>query len=129
MASVVLDAAATHLMQQLLTDTVKVVLVDTALYTFDADHEFLSDVPAGARVAISPALANKTVTDGVLKADDVTLPSVAGATVEAFYVYSDTGDAATSRLWRWCDDAAGLVYTPNSGDVTIYWQDRVVFGV
>lgn len=129
MASAVVNKYVTSIMQGLLSGTIKVVLVDTGQYTYSASHEFLSDVPAGARVAISPALASKTVTDGAFGAANVTITGVTGATVEGFYVFDDSGSAATSRLIRWCDDATGLVYTPNGGDVTIVWQSGTVFSL
>jgi hypothetical protein len=45
--------------------------------------EFLDDIPSGARVATSDALASKTNTLGVLDAGDKTLASVSGDQSEA----------------------------------------------
>lgn len=104
-------------------DNIKCVLVDTALYTVDlANHEFLSDIAAGARVATSGNLASKTSTAGVADAADVTLSSVSGATVEAIVFYKDTGVAATSPLFLWIDTATGLTLTPNGADVTLQFD-------
>lgn len=103
-------------------DDIKAVLVDTALYTLDLDaHQFLSDIPGGARVATSANLAGKTTTDGVADANDVTFPTVSGASVEALVLYQDTGVEATSRLIAYIDTATGLPVTPNGGDITIQW--------
>jgi len=103
-------------------DDIKAVLVDTALYTVDLDaHQFLSDIPGGARVATSANLAGKTTTDGVADANDVTFPAVSGASVEALVLYQDTGVEATSRLIAYIDTATGLPVTPNGGDITIQW--------
>src|SRR3954447_13968881 len=44
----------------LITSTVKALLVDLDDYTYDAAHDFLNDVPTVARVSISPALSAKT---------------------------------------------------------------------
>lgn len=105
-------------------DTIKVVLLDTALYTIaPSTDEFLSDIPAGARVATSSALTTKTQALGVCDADDVTYSSVTGATVEAFMIYKDTGVDATSPLIAYFDTATGLVFTPNSGGATITWDN------
>jgi DNA-binding helix-hairpin-helix protein with protein kinase domain len=44
----------------LLNDTIKVVLIDAADYTVNlADHDFLNDVPSGARVGTPQTLGNK----------------------------------------------------------------------
>lgn len=105
------------------TDTIKVVLVDAALYTVNlATHANLSDIAAGARVATSGALASKTVTAGVADAADVTLVAVSGASVEAIVIYKDTGVESSSRLIAYIDSSGGLPFTPNGSDVTIQWD-------
>jgi len=107
-----------------LTDTIKAVLVDTANYAVNlSTHQFLSDIPAAARVAISPALTNKTSTAGVADADDVTFTGVTGASVEAIVLFKDTGVEATSPLIAYIDTATGLPFTPSGGDVIIKWDD------
>ena len=96
------------------TDSIKLVLIDTADYTVDlANHDNLDDIPAAARVATSGNLASKTVTDGVADAADVTFTSVSGDTVEAIALYKDTGNESTSRLIAYIDTATGLPLTPN----------------
>lgn len=105
-------------------DDIKVVLVDAADYTVNlATHEFLSDVPGGARVATSGNLASKTSTAGVADAADVTLTAVTGDPSEALVIYKDTGSAATSPLIAYIDTATGLPVTPNGGDITIAWDN------
>lgn len=104
-------------------NTIKCVLVDTGAYTVDlAAHQYLSSIAAGARIATSGALAGKTVAAGVADADDVTIATVTGATVEALVIYQDTGSEATSRLIAYIDTATGLPLTPNGGNVTIAWD-------
>ncbi len=105
------------------TDNIKCVLVDSADYARDlAAHDFLDDVPAGARVATSGNLASKTVAAGVADAADVTLSSVTGDPSEYIIIYKDTGDPATSRLIACIDTATGLPVTPNGGDIIIQWD-------
>ena len=105
------------------TDTIKLVLVDTALYTVSIDvHDFLDDIAAGARVATSGAFTSKTVTLGVFDAADVTLTAVSGASVEAIVIYEDTGVESTSGLIAYIDTATGLPFTPSGGDVTVTWD-------
>lgn len=99
--------------------TVKAILVDTALYTYDAAHDFVNDVAVGARVSTSPALTSKTITNGVFDAADITWTAVSGATIEAIVIFIDTGVEATSRLVAFIDTGqTGLPLTPNGGNVT-----------
>lgn len=108
----------------ILTDNIKVVLVDTATYTVNlATDEFLSDIPAGERVATSGNLATKTSTAGVFDAADVTFSSVTGDVSEALVIYKDTGTAGTSQLIAFIDTATGLPVTPNGGDITVTWDN------
>jgi hypothetical protein len=105
-------------------DNIKIVLVDAADYTVDiTNHEFLSDVAAGARVATSGNLASKTSTAGTADAADVTLTAVTGDPSEALIIYKDTGVAATSPLIAYIDTATGLPVTPNGGDITVTWDN------
>jgi hypothetical protein len=108
-----------------LTANIKCVLVDTGLYTPNlATHQFLSDIPSGARIATSGNLANKTSTAGVADADDPVFASVgpAGTTIEAMAVYVDTGVAGTSRLIAYIDTATGLPVTANGADITVVFD-------
>ena len=107
----------------LLNDDIKVVLVDSADYTLDlAAHDFLDDVPAGARVATSGNLASKSTDGGVFDAADITITGVTGDQFEYIIIYKDTGTASTSQLIACIDTATGLPCTPNSGDITITWD-------
>ena len=107
---------------------VRVILIDAADYTYSAAHDFLDDVPAGARVATSGALANTTVTAGTFDADDVTFSSVSGDESEALIVYIHTGVEATSRLVAYLDTGVtGLPVTPNGGNITITWDAAGIF--
>jgi hypothetical protein len=102
------------------SDTIKLVLVDTGAYTVNlATHQFLSDIPAGARIGTSPALSSKTATAGVLDAADVTTLAVPGTvTVEAAVIIKDTGVVGTSPVLIYMDSAtSGLPFTTNGSDV------------
>lgn len=127
MASVVYASAKAKFLTaglNLSTLNIKAVLVDTALYTFSAAHDFLDDVPSGARVATSGNLASKTTTGGVFDAADVTFTAVTGATVEAVIIYNDTGTASTSDLIAYVDSASsGLPFTPNGGDCLLSFDN------
>ncbi len=110
-----------------LADNIKAVLVDAADYTINlATHQYLSDIPSGARVATSGNLASKTATAGVADAADVTFSAVTGDPSELIVLYKDTGSAATSPLIAAIDTVAGptaLSVTPNGGDITVAWDN------
>lgn len=106
-----------------LTDNIKAVLIDAADYTVSlASHNYLSDIPAAARVATSANLANKTASAGVADADDLTFSSVVGDPSEALVLYKDTGVAGSSILICYIDTATGLPVIPNSGPIAITWD-------
>ena len=115
-----------------MADNIKVVLVDSADYTYSASHQFLSDVAVGGRVATSANLASKTATNGVFDAADITFTGVTGDPSEALVIYKDTGTAATSNLICYIDTVSGpaaLSVTPNSGDITISWSPSGIFSL
>lgn len=106
-----------------MTDTVKVILVDTAAYSVNTQsHQYLSDVSSSARIAGPVTLTSKSTTGGAANAADVTFTSVSGPSIEAIIIYSDTGSEATSPLIAYIDTATGLPITPNGGDIIVTWD-------
>jgi hypothetical protein len=112
------------------SNTITIALVDTDVYTFDAElHQFRSNVPNTAVVATAN-LASKTITDGVFDAADITFTAVSGANCEALILYHNTGNAeadgnrqADSRLIAYIDTATGLPILPNGGDITVRFSN------
>jgi len=105
------------------SDTIKIMLIDTASYTINlTTHDFHDDIPGGAIVATSSALGSKTTTLGVADAADVTFTAVSGAQCSLIVGYKDTGVSATSPLIFAIDVATGLPVTPNGGDITVAWD-------
>jgi hypothetical protein len=99
---------------------VKAVLVDGADYTYSAAHDFLDDVPSGARVATSGNLASKTIASGVFDSADFTFTAVTGDPCEILIIYIDSGSAATSPLVAYYDTGVtGFPVTPNGGDINV----------
>ncbi len=84
-------------------------------------NEFLSDIPGGARISTSGAIATGTraIANGAFQCEDVVHASVTGSQVDAVLYYKDTGSAATSRLIFLADDYTNLPYTPNGSQVTV----------
>lgn len=101
-------------------DTYKAVLV-TIDYTVDlANHEFLSDIDSGARLATSAEIGSKTTTGGVADCADFWFTAVQGDDGHYMVIYRDTGNAATSDLISYHDSATtGLPITPNGGDILV----------
>lgn len=94
-------------------------LVDLADYTYSAAHEFLSDIPSGARVGTPQAIGNLSFTNGVLDGDDIEFPTVTGDPCEAMAIWGDTGTEGTSRLLYLIDTATGLPITPGGGNIPV----------
>lgn len=106
--------------------TVKVALIDTGVYTYNAAHEFYSSV--SGVVGTPQTINNTTVTNGLFDGDNVTFTAVTGNSAEALLIYIDTGSAATSRLVAWIDTSVtGLPVTPNGGDISISWNASGIF--
>ncbi|MFD4740943.1 hypothetical protein ACFWNQ_26775 [Streptomyces virginiae] len=110
----------------LAADDIRAVLVDSADYTYSSAHDFLDDVAAGARVAVSGALASKTITGGVFDAADVTFTAATGDSVEAIVLYKHTGSDATAPLIAYID---GVSVTPNGGNIVAQWNASGIFAL
>jgi hypothetical protein len=109
------------------TDTIKIALIDTGVYTYSGTDEFFSAASA-AVIGTAVTLASKTITNGVFDASDVTFTSVSGASVEALIIYKDTGSAATSPLILYIDVAAsGLPVTPNGNNIDVQFNASGIF--
>lgn len=96
----------------LANDTIVAYAVDTDDYTFSAAHTGLSDIPAGARVAVTGALTSKTLTGGVFDSANPTLPSVTGDEFEAIVLYDQTADTPIAYY-------DGYTQTPSGNNIDI----------
>lgn len=85
-----------------LTGDIRVMLVKSA-YTFNAAHQFLSDITAGNDNGRSAALGSKTYTSGVLDAADTSLVTLAAVASNAYVIFQHTGSDATARLIAYLD--------------------------
>jgi hypothetical protein len=123
----VILGAATN--TNLLTGTVKVALVDTGTYTYNAADQFLTSLTGVVGTAQTIG-ATKSVTNGVFDGADVTYTAVTGNSVEALVIYVDTGTAATSPLVAYIDTGVtGLPVSPNGGNITITWSVSGIFAL
>lgn len=107
-----------------MTGTIKLSLIDHGTDTPNTStDDFYDDIEAGLVGSASGAFANKTYTDGVFDADDVTVSTVSGATVESVNIWQDTAGASSADpLIAYIDTATGLPVTPNGGDITVAWD-------
>lgn len=98
----------------LLTGDIKAVMVDEGAYTYNDSHEFLSDIPSGARIALSGNLSSKGVSDlAAFTSANCRWEGVTGVSVEAVALFVDTGVPGTSRLIAFYDTGVtGLPVTP-----------------
>jgi hypothetical protein len=112
----------------LLTDTIKVVLLDLTKYTYSAAHQFLSDLVGDndPRIGTAQQITTPALDDtGVFSGNGVTFSALTGNTVGAMAIYKDTGTAATSPLIGYYDhDINGnpISITPNGTDLTVTWD-------
>jgi len=113
----------------LLTDTIRAVLIDTGTYTYNAAHDFYNDL-TGVVGTESGAFASKTTTGGTFDAADITFTAVTGNTAEAIVIFKDTGNVATDALIAYIDSASsGLPVTPNGGDINVVWNASGIFSI
>ena len=108
--------------------SIKAVLIRS--YTFNAAHQYMSDVTtAGGVVNGTPVLlANPTVAGGVFDADDVSITTTANASPHTLLVYqasavgggADVAANAQRLCWHF-DTGTGLPLTPGAGTVTVTW--------
>jgi len=86
----------------------------------DPGDQFLSDVPAGARMQTSDVLVSKTTTLGVAGAASVTFRNV-NRKIEAVVVYIEGDTDAASRLVCYINTATHLPVHPYGTDAVVSW--------
>lgn len=123
----------------LTTADLRVLLLKSG--SFDADHNFVSDLTPGTNeqsggTYVRKALANESVTEddtnniAKFDADDVTWTalSVTSGNVTAAVVYKYNAADASAELVAWIDTMTpALPFTPNGGDWTIQWHANGIF--
>jgi hypothetical protein len=118
--------------QDLDTDDCRAILGDAADYTVNlSTHDFLDDVAAAARVAVSgSALTGPTITDGVWDVSDFSWSSVTGDVSEQviFYNHGMGGaDSARGLICFFDTGVSGLPVTPNGGNINVTVNASGVF--
>lgn len=127
------SGSAAHTFCDMDSDTIKVLLVDSADYTPNlATHQDHADV-TGAGIVSTATLASKTagtVGAGVFDAADTTFTSVSGDQSELLVIYKDSGTSNTSPLVAKFDTfSSGMPVTPNGGDIIVTWNASGIFKI
>ena len=92
----------------LMSGIVKMVLVNSGLYTYSDTHEFIEDVSNAARVGVSLALTGKSSTNGTFASEAIIFPALIALQANAIILFIDTGNESTSRLVFFSNDVIGL---------------------
>jgi len=109
----------------LLSDTIKAVLIDAADYTVDlANDQDFADVDVAARVS-STTLASKSLSGSIFDAADAVFSAVSGDSCEAVLIYKDSGVESSSTLIAYIDTAIGLPITLVGDDVTLQFDNGI----
>lgn len=123
------------------TDTIRAQLVDTGGYAYSGAHQFLSSVPAAARIGDPVTLSAKTIADGVFDAADTVFAAVPAGTgsasaIEALVIYKEGTSAAASPLIGYVDEVVDeqgnpipMSITPNGADITVRWPANGIFAL
>ncbi len=103
------------------------VLVDTGTYTYNASHEFYTDL--SGIVGSAQEITNKSITNGLFDGDNIVVPNVSGSTAEAIVIYRrNAGASSTWRLVLYLDSGVtGLPVTPNGTNININWNAGGIF--
>lgn len=111
------------------TPTTKVSLVRA--YSYNPAHKFVSEVTATGTLHATVTLANKTATNGVCDADDITFTTPAASAIDhvlLIYQSSAVGGGAdvaatAQRLIALIDTATGLPVQPNGANISVAWDN------
>lgn len=113
------------------TTGVYAALVDLGTYTYNAAHQFYSDLGASVVGTDQEIGATKSYTNGVFDGADCTFPNVSGNTAEAIVIYRKNAGANTTwRLVAFLDTGVtGLPVTPNGGNIITSWNASGIFAL
>ena len=106
-------------------DTIKVQLVKSGEYSFDATHVSMDDMAGPAKVGDAETMNTSVTGNGAADADNVTFPQVAsGHQISALVIYKDLGtnNEVDKLLLVWIDTSTGLPITSNGGDIIVTWD-------
>lgn len=104
---------------------VRIVLLSAA-YEFDGDHEFLADIAPAARIADTDVPTESSSAGFALGGQAQFLSLISAEPVVSAALYINTGVEATSGLLAFYDVIDGFPFTPTGLDY--YLSQDIVFG-
>lgn len=118
----------------LLARPLQVLLIDTSRYQFVPQHGALADIPKTAVIAVSPDLAKKSVSDGVLRSEPIIITRVPRVEIGALAVVSTTDPGI---VVYWIDTIErdpqrgmpGLPFQHNGGTIVLFPERSGIFTV
>jgi len=108
------------------TNDLKILFINTATYTANQNtDEFVSNISSSAIKQRSSVLTNKTTTNGILDADDVSTSAYSGSSFDAIVLYQVGSSDSNSRLIFYIDTSDGLPFEGSNSPlaVTINWSN------
>ena len=109
----------------MLTDDIVALLYDSGAGAYDANDEFISDLPGAGIIDRSGPLTGKTTTLGVFDANNETVLSIPASTIEAIIIAADLGADSASPLLVYLELSSP--YTSTGADATIAWNASGIF--
>ena len=111
--------------------TIGALLVNTTAnvasgYVFSAAHTTRANVPAVAQVAVY-SLSNVAVSTGRVNADDLAIPSVSGAPINAGIYFVATANSSTSPLIAIQSSGSGFPLSPDGGTINVTFPNADPF--
>lgn len=111
--------------------TIGALLVNTTAnvasgYVFSAAHTTRANVPAVAQVAVH-SLSNVAVSSGRVNADDLAIPSVTGAPINAVIYFVATANSSTSPLIAIQSSGSGFPLSPDGGTINVTFPNADPF--
>ena len=95
-------------------------------YVFSAAHTTRANVPAVAQVAVY-SLSNVAVSSGRVNADDLAIPTVTGAPVNAVIYFVATANSSTSPLIAIQSSGSGFPLSPDGGTINVTFPNADPF--
>jgi hypothetical protein len=108
-----------------LSDPIKVLIVDSIYAPDQASDDFVVDIPVSAIKYMTIALQNVSNILGVLDADNVPIVDYSGNPFNALVLFADKGTQASSRLIAYIDNSPGLPFAGSATQIpiSIVWND------
>lgn len=120
----------------LTSDTIRVLALKGTGYTFDPDHDFVTDLTPGSNEVSGGSYARQDLGTKAVNVDDTNdraeftaaattfsaVPAQGGSNVTALVVFKFVTNDTDSPLIAYIDTGTGFPLTPNGSDITVTWN-------